>query len=68
MITKSVAQFLKLAPSHLYEAKPLTQVSQRYFAGGGKKKKSMPPTETNFDLVVVGTFIQILIHYVYRWP
>ena len=52
MIT-SGAQFLKKRMAK--DAQVLTFASQRCFSGGGPKKPAMSPTETNFDIIFVGT-------------
>ena len=48
MISKSVKQLLKRQSG-------LTSIQARSM-GGGPKKPTMPATETNFDVVLVGKF------------
>ena len=62
MITKGGSLFLK--NKAVKDAAILTYASQRNFSGGGPKKPAMPATETNFDIVLVGTDICVTLS---RW-
>lgn len=43
----------------------MVNMSSRGFAGGGKKRPPIDPTNTEFDLVLVGKFKPFL--YFFRW-
>ena len=57
MLTKSGAAFLNRQTARQTKLAQMVQAHKRNFAGGGgPKKPSIPGTETDFDIVLVGKF------------
>lgn len=56
MLTKSAATLLKNYSASQKMACALTQVQQRNFSGGGKKKPAISSLEMDFDIVFVGKY------------
>lgn len=54
MISKNAFAFAKNQAARQSQLAALVSAPQRKFAGGGKKKPTMPSTVTDFDVVLVG--------------
>lgn len=58
MISKSAAALFNKQSAPYLKHLTLTTQHQRNFAGGGPKKPAMPASETDFDIVFVGNYLQ----------